>query len=81
MPARRIRAQLQSLTAICSTPFRYAIIHLDGDRLNNRIDNLVLLDKKEIGKMSHNKLDYDAETNSMIVARVKLESAIERKGK
>ena len=62
-------------------PKGYAIIHLDGDRLNNRIDNLVLLDKKEIGKMSHNKLDYDAETNSMIVARVKLESAIERKGK
>lgn len=60
-------------------PKGYGVIHIDGNKENDDVSNLTLIDAKERGKMIYNKLTDDVETNEMIIARVKLESALERK--
>ena len=56
------------------------LIHLDGDLTNNRIENLMLISRKELGKLNKRRFkEAPQEVRPSMIALAKLETAVQER--
>lgn len=58
------------------------LIHLDGDFTNNRIENLILISRKELGKLNKRRFkEALQEVRPSMIALAKLETAVQERSR